>query len=68
LDSALLFALAERWHEETNSFHLLVEEIIVILDDVSCLLHLSIEGRLLDHPDIMTRFEVVDLMVELIRI
>jgi hypothetical protein len=28
----------ERWHEKTSSFHMLAGEIIVTLDDVSCLL------------------------------
>jgi len=36
------------------------------LDDVSCLLHLSIEGSLLDHNISLTRYEAVDLMVELL--
>jgi len=43
----LCFAFAKRWHTETSSFHLPFGEMIVILDDVSCLLHLPINGMLL---------------------
>jgi len=35
----------------------------MILDDVSCLLHLSIDGMLLSH-DSMTRAEVMEMMIE----
>ncbi|MCI31667.1 serine/threonine-protein phosphatase 7 long form-like protein, partial [Trifolium medium] len=40
----LIIAFVERWHEETSSFHMPTGEIIVILDDMSCLLHLTL-GR-----------------------
>jgi len=33
----------ERWHKETNNFHLPFKEMIVTLDDI--LLHLSIVGQ-----------------------
>ncbi|MCI64201.1 serine/threonine-protein phosphatase 7 long form-like protein, partial [Trifolium medium] len=49
LDPCLISALAERWHEETSSFHMPAGEITVALDDVSCLLHLPLTGRLLDY-------------------
>ncbi|PNX86564.1 hypothetical protein L195_g042643, partial [Trifolium pratense] len=62
LDSALLSALAEMWHEETNSFHLsvgdvskknlYVEEIIVTLNDVLYLLHLTSPGPPRHHDQI----------------
>jgi len=56
----VLFVFVERWHEETYGFHL--REVIVTHDDLSCLLHLSIEGRLLDHVKSLTKPDVVDLM------
>jgi hypothetical protein len=49
IDHDLLSAFVERWYEETSSFYLLIREMTVILDDASCLLHLPIVGRLLDH-------------------
>jgi len=42
-------AMTERWHGETSSFHLLVGEMTITLDDVACLLGIPITGRLL--PD-----------------
>lgn len=39
----------ERLHEKTSSFHIPMGEMWVTLDDVSYLLHLPIEGTLLDH-------------------
>ena len=52
----------ERWHEETSSFCLPFGEMTVTLDDVSCLLHLPIDGMLLSHETI-TRGDAVDSMV-----
>lgn len=37
------------WNSETSSFHLLLGQMSITLDDASCLLHLLIRGRLLDH-------------------
>lgn len=45
-----------------SSFHLPIGDMTITLDDVSCLLHLPIRGRLLDHKNI-GREEVVDMMV-----
>jgi len=42
LDRGLLCAFVERWHAETNTFHLPVGEMTITLDDVSNLLHLPI--------------------------
>jgi len=39
----LLFV--ERWHRDTNTFHMPFGEITVTLDDVSSLLHLPIMGQ-----------------------
>lgn len=42
-------SFAVRWHSETSSFHLLISQMTITLDDISCLLHLPIRGRLMDH-------------------
>ena len=34
----------ERWHKETSSFHILVRDVTISLDDVTSLLHLPIIG------------------------
>jgi hypothetical protein len=60
---ALLMTLCERWHPETNTFHMSLEEMTVTLDDVACLMHLQIEGRMLSHPKKMLRHEGAVLMV-----
>ena len=63
LNHGLICAFVERWHKETSSFHLPFGEMTVTLDDVSCLLHIPIDGMLLSHSTI-TRDEAVDMMVE----
>jgi len=60
---ALLMTLCETWHNETNNFHMPLGEMIVTLDDIACLLHIPIEGRMLSHPEKMSRNDGVDLMV-----
>ena len=50
----LLITLCERWHLETNTFHMPLGEMTVTLDDVECLMHLQIEGRMLSHGDVET--------------
>ena len=49
ISHGFICAMTERWHEETSSFHLLVGEMTITLDDVVCLLGIPITGRLL--PD-----------------
>ncbi|XP_052731197.1 protein MAIN-LIKE 1-like [Vigna angularis] len=44
-DHGLIVALSERWHIETNTFHLPIGEMTVTLDDVMNLLHLPIMGQ-----------------------
>ena len=44
-DKGLISAFVERWHVETNSFHLPIGEMTITLDDVSSLLHLPILGQ-----------------------
>ena len=61
---ALLMTLCKRWHSETCSFHMPpLGEMTVTLDDVACLLHIPIEGRMLSHPKKMSRTDRADLMV-----
>jgi len=38
----VIFAFVERWHKETNSFHLSVGKLAITLDDVASLLRLPI--------------------------
>ncbi|RHN49885.1 putative protein-serine/threonine phosphatase [Medicago truncatula] len=52
ISHGLVCALAERWHEETSSFHLPVGEMTVTLDDVACLLDIPIVGRLIEEDDL----------------
>ncbi|KAK2413514.1 protein MAIN-LIKE [Trifolium repens] len=61
LNHGLLTAFAERWHPETSSFHLPVGELAITLDDVQCLLHLSIKGKFVNHEK-MRKSEVVDMV------
>nr|XP_004516315.2 protein MAIN-LIKE 2-like [Cicer arietinum] len=41
VDAGLISAFVERWHRETNSFHLPFREMTITLDDVATLLHIS---------------------------
>jgi len=60
---ALLMTLCERWHPVTNTFHMPLGEMTVTLDDVACLTHLQIEGRMLSHGKKMLRHEACALLV-----
>jgi hypothetical protein len=62
IDHDRLSAFAERWHEETSSFHLPFGEMTMTLDDVSCLLHLPIDGMLLSHESI-SRDDAMEMMM-----
>jgi len=44
-DKGLMCAFVERWHRDTNTFHMPFGEITITLDDVSSLLHLPIMGQ-----------------------
>ncbi|MCI48942.1 serine/threonine-protein phosphatase 7 long form-like protein, partial [Trifolium medium] len=65
LDPCLISAFAERWHEETSSFHMPAREITVTLDNVSCMLHLPLRGHMLDHTS-LTKEEGFLVMVNLL--
>ncbi|GAU50435.1 hypothetical protein TSUD_134900 [Trifolium subterraneum] len=49
LDWRLLTAFTERWQPKTGTFHLPIGEVTITLDDVSCLLHIPITGKMLNH-------------------
>ena len=59
---AMICALCERYHLETSSFHLPVGEMTITLKGVANLLHIPVEGRMLDFDKkehgmtFMTRF------------
>ncbi|XP_039688062.1 protein MAINTENANCE OF MERISTEMS-like [Medicago truncatula] len=60
---ALLLTLCERWHPETSTFHMPMGEMTVTLDDVACLMHLPIEGRMLAHGKKMPKHEGAALLM-----
>ena len=62
---AMVCALCERWHTETGSFHLPVEEMTITLDDVYNLFHLPIQGRMMDHDAVVDRDHEINLMTML---
>jgi hypothetical protein len=61
-----LAIFVERWHGDTSTFHLPCGEMTVMLDDVRCLLHLLIQGRLLNHIGIPSKDTEVVSMTELL--
>lgn len=62
INYGMLEDFVERWCKETSYFHILHGEMFITFDDVSCLLHLLIWGRLLNHPRI-NKFEAYEFMV-----
>ena len=67
IDKGLLCAFVERWHPETNSFHLPVGELTITLDDVSNLLHLPIIGQFYTYPS-LDAAAATDLLVDSLRV
>ena len=63
----LISAFMERWHRETNTFHLLVGELTITLDDVSSLLHLPISGAFHNFHALSVD-EVIFLLIELLEV
>jgi len=57
----------ERWHKETSSFHLLVREVTITLNDVASLLHLPITS-VFHSFEALHIDEVVLLLVELLEV
>ena len=66
-DPRLIFAFIERWHRETSTFHLPVEELTITLDDVASLLHIPITGALYSFKPLVTSDAVV-LLTELLEV
>ena len=58
----LVCAMAERWHQETSSFHLPVGEMTITLDDVACLLGIPAAGRMIQEDD-LDPYHGVELLV-----
>jgi hypothetical protein len=54
-------AFLDRWLEETNNFALRVGEMTMTLDDITCLLHLTFQGRLMDHTT-LTKVNSVNMI------
>jgi len=61
-DKGLITTFVERWHEDTNSFHLPLEEMTITLDDVSSILHISIVGQFLTY-EVLSYDEAKDLLI-----
>lgn len=62
INHGLFSAFVERWHAETSSFHLLIGDISITLDHVSCLVYFLIQGKLLNYSMIAI-LETLDIMV-----
>lgn len=60
-DRNLISAFVERWHPETNSFHLPFGEMTITLDDVHCLTGLNVKGRALHLGDTNNETGVVTI-------
>jgi hypothetical protein len=65
LDPGLLATFLDRWHGDTSTFHLPCGEMTMTLDDVCCLLHLPVQGCLLNHIWISSKAAEVIWMNEL---
>ncbi|KAH1242729.1 Protein MAIN-LIKE 1 [Glycine max] len=66
-DPGLVSTFVERWHSETSTFHLSVEELTITLDDVSSLLHLPITGALHNFHALSTK-EAIFLLTKLLEV
>ncbi|XP_006574203.1 uncharacterized protein [Glycine max] len=66
-DRGLISAFVERWHRENSSFHLLVGEVSITLDDVESLLHLPIVGAFHTFEPLHVD-EAVLMLVELLEV
>nr|XP_012570446.1 protein MAIN-LIKE 1-like [Cicer arietinum] len=65
IDKGIIFAFVERWHRDTNSFHLPIGEMMITLDNVSSLLHISITGAFFS-VSVFNKDECVDILAELL--
>ncbi|KAK1283586.1 hypothetical protein QJS10_CPB21g00140 [Acorus calamus] len=58
----LISAIVERWHPETNTFHLPFGEMGISLDDVDQIVGIPVMGRAVSKPVIIKTEEVVKLV------
>ncbi|KAK1304873.1 hypothetical protein QJS10_CPB11g00705 [Acorus calamus] len=63
INCSLISAMVERWHPETNTFHLPVGEMGITLDDVHQITGIPVMGQAVSKPQI----ENFDAAVELVR-
>eukprot|EP00256_Glycine_max_P044840 XP_006596679.1 protein MAIN-LIKE 2-like [Glycine max] len=66
-DPGLISAFVERWHRETSSFHLLVGEVTITLDNISSLLHILITGTLHSF-ELLATSDAVALLTEILEV
>lgn len=64
----MITILYKRWHEEISGFHLLVWEMAMMLNGVSCLLHIPIKGKVMNYMPKISEDQGVELMNELLGI
>ncbi|KAH1201756.1 hypothetical protein GmHk_17G048368 [Glycine max] len=57
-DRRLISVFAERWHKETSSFHLLIGNVTITLDDVTSLLHLLITRAFQSFELVQKKYEL----------
>lgn len=62
INHGLSFAFVERWHAETLLFYFSIDEIFVIIGNVSFILHLLITKKLLKYSK-TSKLEALDMMV-----
>lgn len=67
VDVGLILIFIERWHKDTNSFHMSIKEMTITLDDVTTLLHIPPCGRFFSTPTNMNINNVVIVAHELLR-
>ena len=66
-DRGLMSTFVERWHKETNNFHLPIGEQTITMDDVVSLLHLPIVGAFHSFEQLHVD-DIVDMLVELLEV
>ena len=67
IDNGLLSAFVEKWHRETNTFHLPVGEMTITLDDVALLLDTLITGAFYNCEH-MDKEAAILVLVELLEV
>jgi len=63
----LMYAFVEHWHKETISFHVLVGEVTITLDEVALLLHLPIVEAFHSFEQLHVD-DIVDMLMELLEV